>query len=225
MTDMQAKLGRTLLKCLVDMRTQKGEISLEDVGAIFVSMASSLNPNVSEADQFMHEEIRRLATYIADAKKEIFSISQNDKSEKVITDASQHLDEVIKATEEASNQIMDAADIIQSNVGGVGGDKETKIMEATNQIYAACNFQDITGQRINKVIKLLANIEERIAKLNALFGQTEQANAATIEKNANVLDIKLPLDDKDLLNGPQLAGQAATQDEIDKLFASLGGKA
>lgn len=223
MSDTQAKLGRTLLKSLVALREQKGDVSLEDVGQIFVDMASSINPQMSQADQFMHEEIHRLARHISEAKNEIFSISENSKSEKVIVDASLHLDEVIKATEQASNSIMDAADIIQNNAGGIGGEKETKIMEATNQIYEACNFQDITGQRINKVIKLLANIEERIAKLDELFGASEAAHAEAA-KNGNVLSITLPADDKDLLNGPQLSGQASTQEEIDMLFASLGNK-
>ena len=225
MNDVQAKLGRTLLKSLLKLRQQKGEVSLEDVGSIFVQMSSTFNPATSEADQFMHEEIRRLASYINDAKSEIFSISQNEKSEKAITDASSHLDEVIKATEQASTSIMDAADIIQNNAAGIGGEKEQKIIEATNQIYEACNFQDITGQRINKVIKLLANIEERITRLVTLFGATEEANTSTDNNNSNnVLNITLPTDDKDLLNGPQLSSNASSQAEIDQLFASLGGK-
>ena len=224
MSDMQITLGRTLLKSLVVLRQQKGDISLEDVGKIFVEMASSINPTLSAADHFLHDEIHRLAKHITEAKKEIFSISQNSKSEMVIVDASQHLDEVIKATEHASNSIMDAADIIQHNVAGVGGDKETKIMEATNQIYEACNFQDITGQRINKVIKLLASIEERIGKLDELFGTSDAMQASAEANGSNVVSMNLPLDDKDLLNGPQLSGKASTQEEIDMLFASLSAK-
>ena len=219
MTDLQTKLGRNLLKNLVVLREQKGEISLKDVGDIFISMSASLNPSNSQADQFMHQEISRLANYISEAKGEIFSIAQNDKSELVINDASAHLDEVIKATEEASNTIMDAADKIQGAVAGVGGDKEKEIMDATVNIYNACNFQDITGQRIRKVMKLLANIEERIGKLNELFG-TEQSAP---DESAHVVDIHAPVDEKDLLNGPQLAGKASSQNEIDALFASLGG--
>jgi len=223
MTDVQAKMGRILLKSLLTLRQEKGDMSLEDVGNIFVKMASTFNPSLSETDQFMHEEIRRLANYINEAKNEIFSISQNDKSEKVITDASLHLDEVIKATEEATTSIMDAADIIQNTVAGVGGEKEQKIVEATNQIYEACNFQDITGQRITIVIKLLANIEERIAKLVALFGASESDNTSAVN-GGSAAEIILPADDKDLLNGPQLSGKASSQAEIDQLFASLGGK-
>ncbi|MDX1974356.1 MAG: protein phosphatase CheZ [Rickettsiales bacterium] len=214
MSDMQVKLGRALLKSLVDMRAQKGEISLEDVGSMFMDIASTLQPDASKADEFMHQEIARLAKYIADAKSEIFAISTNDKSEAVIVDASQHLDEVIKSTEQATNTIMDAADAIQNAVSGIGGEKEQAITDATVRIYDACTFQDITGQRITKVIRMLNNIEERIRKLNDLFGNQEAQSDAQPR----------PLTDKDLLNGPQLAGQAASQADIDALFNSVTNK-
>jgi chemotaxis protein CheZ len=220
--DMQAKLGRTLLKTMVELRETKGAISLQDVGGIFISMASSLNPDSSNIDEFVHTEIGMLAKYIADAKGEIFAIQTNDKSEAVIMDASAHLDEVIKHTEEATTKIMDSADKIMAAVGGVGGDKEKNIMAATNDIFDACTFQDITGQRIRKVIKLLENIEERINKLNDLFGHVP---AFAENEKGTMASAVVPKNDKDLLNGPQLKGQGSSQDDIDALFASLTPKA
>lgn len=157
---------------------------------------------------FMQEEISRLVSYIESAKKEIFSMGGDEKSATSITDASLHLDAVIKATEDASNSIMDSADVIQAAVQGVGGDKEKQIIDATTRIYEACNFQDISGQRLNKVIRLLSHIEERILALNDLFGKapaTKPANDAVPSDN-------------DLLNGPQL--KATSQADIDALFAS-----
>lgn len=214
MTDMQEKMGRMLLKGLVTLREQKGSLTLEDVGDMFMHMAGNLNPNSSAADEFIHNEISRLASYIDEAKREIFNISTNEKSEAVLVDASQHLDEVIKHTEEATNTIMDAADAVAAAAAGVGGEKEQQIMDAVNRVYESCNFQDITGQRITKVIKLISNIEERVAKLNELFGTDDD----------NVVPVTAGMTEKDLLNGPQLASQAASQEEIDMLFASLGGK-
>ena len=221
MSDMQEKLGYTLLKRLSELRQEKGEVSLEALGAMFEQLATSISL-LSPADRFMHEEIARLAQYIADAKKEIFAISTNDKSEAVIVDASAHLDEVIKDTEKATNTIMDAADAIQSAAAGIDAEKEKAIMEAATRIYEACNFQDVTGQRIRKVIKLLENIESRIDKLNSLFG-----NEATTAANSNQKDSALPPapSDKDLMNGPQMNASATSQADIDALFASLGGKA
>lgn len=214
MKETQEKIGSMLLKGLVTLREQKGGITLEDVGGMFLNMASSINPAMSPAEKFMHQEISRLATYISDAKKEIFAISNNEKSDAALMDASQHLDEVIKATEQASHVIMDAADAIQGAAGGVGGEKEQVIMDATNRIYESCNFQDITGQRISKVIKLITNIDERIGKLNELFGTSEGEATNVVKISAD--------NEKSLLNGPQLANQAASQDDIDALFSSIG---
>ncbi len=222
MSEMQAKLGRTLLKTMVQLREEKGSISLQDIGGIFMNMASTVNPSTSSVDEFVHSEIGLLAKYIIDAKQEIFAIQTNDKAEDVIMDASAHLDEVIKHTEEATTEIMDAADIVLANATGVGGEKEEQIMAATNRIFDACTFQDITGQRIRKVIKLLENIEERINKLNDLFGSAPKFAESQQE---NAADVVVPINEKDLLNGPQLRANAASQDDIDTLFASLGNKA
>jgi len=226
MSDMQAKLGKTLLKSMVEVREEKGTISLQDVGEIFMDMAESLNPDHSNVDKFVHEEIETLAKYILDTKKEIFAIQTNDKAEDVIMDASAHLDEVIKHTEEATNTIMDACDKVQAGAAGIGGEKEAQIMDAANRIYDACTFQDITGQRIRKVIKLLENIEERINKLNGLLGTAPvfAEDAKNGSAKIDAANVVVPINDKDLLNGPQLAGQGTSQNDIDALFASLGGK-
>ncbi|NBX02816.1 MAG: chemotaxis protein CheZ, partial [Alphaproteobacteria bacterium] len=100
-----------------------------------------------------------------------------------------------------------------SAAGGIGGEKEQQIMDATTRIYEACNFQDISGQRLTKVIKLLNSIEERVDKLNDLFGTPEEAKAAA--NDAGKKDEPSP---QDLLNGPQLSGQGTSQADIDALF-------
>ena len=157
----------------------------------------------------MQGEVARLAQYIENAKREIFAISANDKPDSGLNDASLHLDAVIKATEEASHTIMDAADVIQAASSGTP--KEQEIMDATTRIYEACNFQDISGQRLTKVIRLLNSVEERVNKLNQLFG----ANAAPAAALKNSV-----VSDADLLNGPQLPAQGTTQADIDALFSN-----
>ena len=44
MKETQTKLGRALLKSLVQLREEKGEIALADVGAMFMAMAANINP-------------------------------------------------------------------------------------------------------------------------------------------------------------------------------------
>lgn len=86
------------------------------------------------------------------------------------------------------------------------------------EIFEASNFQDITGQRITKVVSTLKVIEEKINALVTILGDEVQRAAATDQPNA--ANDGAP-GDEDLLNGPQLPSNAIDQDEIDKLLSSF----
>ena len=81
------------------------------------------------------------------------------------------------------------------------------------ELLTACSFQDITGQRINKVVNSLNYIEERLQKMIDVWH---------IENGtADLQKIALPKDDQrqdnELLHGPQ-SGAGMNQDDIDALF-------
>lgn len=220
----QAKIGNSLLKSLIQLREQKGQLSIEDVGEMFEKMATSMHHGPDDPlDNFLRVEIQRLAEYIESAKKELMQMAPEEGEGAGITGASEHLHAVIKSTEEASNAIMDAADAIQASAAGIGGEAEQKIMDATNQIYEACNFQDLAGQRITKVMSLLTHIDERVSRLTNLFGRTAEgeADGKNAESKTSATIINADFDQKSLLNGPQLPGAAPTQADIDALFSGL----
>jgi chemotaxis protein CheZ len=76
------------------------------------------------------------------------------------------------------------------------------------RIYEACNFQDLSGQRIGKVIEMLMMLEERLV--------------ATIERYNNTGEpAQTPSPNNDLINGPRLDGASghASQQDIDAMFA------
>lgn len=204
----QSTLGSLLLNSLIDLRHQKDKISVEDVGALFEQMAATMQPG-GDTDSFIREEINRMAEYIDQAKQDILDMKNGGEGS-----VSVQLDAVIKATEEASNTIMDAADQIQAAAAGVGGEKEKQIMDASTKIYEACNFQDLTGQRINKAISMINVLDEKIHRLASLFGQQAQGSAPAPKSNV----IKGQFNEKDLLNGPQL--KQPTQADIDALFGN-----
>ena len=53
-----------------------------------------------------------------------------------------------------------------------------KLQDAVTRIYEACSFQDITGQRITKVVTTLKVIEEKVAHIISTFGpNTEPCGA------------------------------------------------
>ncbi len=90
-------------------------------------------------------------------------------------------------------------------------------VDAATRIYEACGFQDITGQRVTKVVKTLKDIEERIDALVAAFGseiEKVKAEQPEPEEKEEKKD-----SDEDLLHGPQLAKDAKSQAEVDALLA------
>src|SRR5262249_27593828 len=88
------------------------------------------------------------------------------------------------------------------------------IQDQVIKIFEACNFQDLTGQRITKVVATLQFIETHIIRMMEIWGGIDAfkdfAPEARSERDA----------DGRLLNGPKLADEAghASQDDIDALF-------
>lgn len=88
------------------------------------------------------------------------------------------LEAVIRTTEDAANQIMDAADRISQRIGANGNlnDEElrAKFLDETRgdieSILLACSFQDLTGQRIRKILESIQTIEDHISSTLGKLG-------------------------------------------------------
>lgn len=167
----------------------------------------------------LKREIEKIAEYLSQAKMEIAAIARPEGetgSAKNILHAAEELHEVVRHTEEATNGIMDHADAIIQLAGGMGdAGLGGKFNDHALGILEACSFQDITGQRIKKVLKTLEQVEVRLNNLINLFGGT-LPNGIDIKE----VDIGAKRADEALMNGPQLGGQPG-QDDIDRLFSSL----
>ena len=130
------------------------------------------------------------------------------------------LDAVVKGTEAATNQILTAiehierdATVLADSLAGDEGLLASNIQEQILSVYEACNFQHITGQRINKVVNVLRFVSERTDKMMEIWGGAdtfEQVDA----------DEAIGRDgDARLLNGPAMDDEeTASQGDIDDLF-------
>lgn len=182
------------------------------------TVMSAMNGGVqNEADLF--SELEKLAEYIQSAKKEISALHPEEVKERFLPSASDELDAIIEATAEATNTIMDATEVIENVMAEEDGERADALMAATTAIYEACSFQDITGQRITKVVKTLQDIESKIDGLIRAFGQGAGNSKKSKAKAKKPVGKKIS--DEDLLNGPQSSGQAKSQAEIDALLASF----
>ena len=166
----------------------------------------------------IHAELEDLARFIQAAKAEIALLRPDEVRDEFIPTASDELDAIVEATAEATHAIMDSAETIDGIGGELGGDARQGLLNATAVIYEACGFQDITGQRITKVVNTLNHIEEKIDALIAAFGGVgaKKKKKRTTEKSP-----EKPLTDEDLLEGPQLRGVGKSQAEVDALLAEF----
>jgi len=77
------------------------------------------------------------------------------------------LEAVVQATENAANQIMEAAEVIGDWVRGDRSDPGglQMVAEKVNAIFEACTFQDVTGQRIRRAIEHLQRVETMLTDI------------------------------------------------------------
>ncbi len=182
------------------LTTEKGDFRREDVN--------------------LFAEVEALAQFIRSAKSEIAALRPEQIQSDHIVTATDELDAVVNATEDATNVIMEAAETIEEVGARLDGDCADALSAATTKIYEACGFQDITGQRISKVVGALKEIEIRVDAIVATFNDGGERAAQT---NPGAADPAAQPDADthqagEVLEGPRHPDQANNQDDIDALF-------
>jgi chemotaxis regulatin CheY-phosphate phosphatase CheZ len=177
----------------------------------------------TSVDEIM-TEIHAMNEHIETTKQQIASLKPVDDANTTLSSATDELGQVVRTTEEAANVILENAE----QIGEIVEQLRTKISEGDPddmgpaidkldfigmELMTACSFQDITGQRITKVVNSLNYIEERLQKMIEIW-RIEHGTA-------DLQEIALPKDDarqdKELLHGPQ-ADAGMSQDDIDSMF-------
>lgn len=164
-------------------------------------------------------ELEGLSSRIRDLRAEVATLSLAELRKDFLPTAIDQLEAVVEMTERATHRIMDAADSIEAAVDGADDSSKKKLRAATTTIYEACNFQDITGQRVRKVVGGLGEIETKINDLLSIFDESWASVQSRRTHRGEGVDDGRPAEHGGLLEGPQLAGGGNSQDDIDALFA------
>ncbi|ASP36145.1 protein phosphatase CheZ [Labrenzia sp. VG12] len=193
-----------------------------DPEAMSEKFMSEFRKELSEAAK-LKVELDAMYEAIAQTKKEIATLHQTTGSKgEEMTRVTNELDAVVIGTEGATENILAAAEFIDETANTLSAriDKDdaelaNDIQDKVVQIFEACNFQDLTGQRITKVVSTLRFVEDRIIQMMDIWGGIETFKDIELEER----DLKEG--DAALLNGPALESDVdvATQDDIDALFA------
>src|SRR5262249_23335817 len=170
----------------------------------------------------IHEAIRR-------TKQDIGGLEVNAFIGPQMAPVGRELDAVIAGTEQATQNILKSAEDIDQIANTLAsmlkGSYELGLVQDLRdhvvKIFEASNFQDLTGQRIGKVIATLKFIEDHINRMQDIWRSIEAAAPAPKGVAQAVAAAPEASPDAGLLNGPKLAGDLghASQADIDILFS------
>lgn len=192
-------------------------VHVHDIASVVASLMQTMEGQVTLSDLSFQDELKDLIDYIERARGEIAALQPRSLSMTRIPDASDELDAIVAATEDAAGKIMDAAEEIEDLASNSPPETAEKLEGIATKIYEASSFQDITGQRVTKVVQTLKHLEEKLATLAEAIGDNfiEEAEDILTDANGTIVN------ESALLHGPQLPDAANSQDEIDALLASF----
>jgi chemotaxis protein CheZ len=164
-------------------------------------------------------EVVALFSSMQQFRRELASIRHPEQMEDRFETVSDQLDAIVLATEEATNSILGAVEEISDMIDNrrdeleAAGLKEwaVGVEDKFQAVFEACSFQDITGQRITKIVGELKYIDERLNSMIEIWGPEGLQEEPVPPKADDV-----PEGEK--LEGPALEGHGVSQDDIDKMF-------
>ncbi len=142
------------IRSLVDhlRENQSATMSLTEIASVTEVLIATTSAFFRSVDTSVYQEFRSLSDYIVNARKEIASLQPGDLESDRIPRAGLELDAIVRQTEDATNTIMESAEAIMgADINDIEAYQAT-VNDAVMEIFQACSFQDITGQRISKVV-------------------------------------------------------------------------
>lgn len=211
MTDSQY---HEIIDALKDIKVQLGQDE-----EMIVPKEDNREVKATQELEKLRQELQKLSDVILETRREIASLSSSKNGQK-INSVTDQLDAVVGDTENATNAILEAVESIEDKSESLqlhaGSPEEVESIEvisnAVMKIYEACNFQDVTGQRISKVVATLSFVDERISKMIDILGGEEEL------QELDAVELAQQYDEDVELSGPRPEGHEISQEEIDSLF-------
>jgi chemotaxis protein CheZ len=194
-----------------------------------------LNQEMRDGLQDIYKEIVQAAKHGSEQTAE--GDGGRHQADQLFQEAAQQLDNILQTTESATSEIMDivekhmelqaeCAAILDGLPGGYAGPKEVTRLKSANEalgedlmrIMTTLSFQDLTGQRIKRIITAIKKVEQIVLDLYLSTGLQIRAQAQAPDRN--IEDLKAEAKQKvSELKGPQ---SDVKQGDVDDLLAQLG---
>ena len=239
------------IRSAIDEVSNQVVITREDLEKLANHIKGMLDGNFYQDDLELYGELGDLARYINNTRKSLRTFDAAEIAEQDLPAASDQLEGIVEATEDATNKILTASETMLDEQGRImkaveliksadfAEESEAKRAEAIKgleglyqannaglmEIISACNFQDLTGQRIQKIISLVSDIESKIMQMILSFNIKRQekrghVNNEIINKEKKML---AKIEEGLELKGPQRIGKGINQEDVDNLLDDLFG--
>ncbi len=172
--------------------------------------------------QKLKSELVIIHNAIIRTKQEIATLHVTGFHGQSMSRMTHELDAVVSGTEQATQTILEmvedidqfASTMIEQGKDDTERQIGREIQDRVVRVFEACNFQDITGQRISKVVNTWKFIENHVVQMMEIWGGIDAFKEFIAEEPPK------PEGDAALLNGPKLEEDVghASQDDIDALF-------
>jgi chemotaxis protein CheZ len=178
----------------------KGAAGYTGVISLAASTADSLDAILRKIDGEVFRELKAIAAHIETLRREIAKLQPTKMHSESIPSAGQELDAIVTATESASNRILECAEQVMEADARDPMRYKAFVDARMLSVFEACEFQDLTGQRIAKVIETLKQIEARVARFASA--------ARAVEKSASSSRTRAP------------RSKGNSQEAVDKIFSA-----
>lgn len=185
------------------------------------SAVSALSRADAAELQELRQDTTRIQQAISQTRHEIATLYVNDVAGSSIVHVARELDAVVGGAEGSIQRILAAAEDIEQaahtlSAAAKGEHDQSvakEIKEDVVRILEACNFHDIAGQRISKVLVTLKFVEDRITRMMEIWRSIDVDAGKTVTPKPQGGEAAL-------LNGPKLDGEPghASQADIDAMF-------
>ena len=198
--------------------TEQVLLGLERLRTAFGQPQNVQDGGDSNRIEILRLELQQMSASIQETRREISAIKPKSNSDSRIMAATEELDAIVTSTERATTDILTSTEKLQEIVDHLRDkdvDAQTcdELEELITNIFMACSFQDITGQRTTKVVNTMRYLEQRVNSMIAIWGPS--VSEAVPDSMDGGEDAR---PDSHLLNGPAKEGEGASQEDIDRLM-------
>jgi chemotaxis protein CheZ len=194
---------------------------------------------VEDSNRKLYEELGELARYIETTMRKLGEVELPAKAATAhLPQASEHLRDLTRMTEEGTHAVMGLTESIQDNHAAVAGaldqladalvkarrgsayvDRVNAIKKALAcdekqllDIMTALSFQDLVAQRVKKIVTILEDVQHKLLEMVVVFGCSMDEEKGNLEGRAGEMLKELEAS----------RSTALKQDLVDEILGQFG---